>query len=68
MIIRSNTATYECAKKNGKGSFGVVYMATNVNTGEVVAIKRVLQDRRYKAHFTFFFFFFSLPQSVHFLL
>jgi glycogen synthase kinase 3 beta len=48
LVIRSNTATYECTKKNGKGSFGVVYMATNVNTGEVVAIKRVLQDRRYK--------------------
>jgi serine/threonine protein kinase len=62
MIIRSNTASYECAKKNGKGSFGVVYMATNINTGEVVAIKRVLQDRRYKVvlcnqHTNPFFFF-----------
>lgn len=32
----------------GKGSFGVVYKATVTNTGEVVAIKKVLQDRRFK--------------------
>jgi hypothetical protein len=50
MIIRSTTTNtqYECIKASGKGSFGVVYKATNCATGEVVAIKRVLQDRRYK--------------------
>lgn len=53
MIIRSTTSNtqYECIKASGKGSFGVVYKATNLNTGEVVAIKRVLQDRRYKVRY-----------------
>jgi len=32
----------------GNGSFGVVYQATVIETGETVAIKKVLQDRRFK--------------------
>ncbi|WCJ23157.1 shaggy-like protein kinase 32 [Euphorbia peplus] len=32
----------------GTGSFGVVFKAKCLETGEVVAIKKVLQDRRYK--------------------
>jgi serine/threonine protein kinase len=48
MLIRTATKVYECNKKNGKGSFGVVYQATDKSNNEVVAIKRVLQDRRYK--------------------
>ncbi|CAD5221186.1 unnamed protein product [Bursaphelenchus xylophilus] len=32
----------------GNGSFGVVYMAKVVNTNEHVAIKKVLQDKRFK--------------------
>lgn len=32
----------------GSGSFGVVYKATIVETGEYVAIKKVFQDKRYK--------------------
>ncbi|KAI6235669.1 Protein kinase domain-containing protein [Aphelenchoides besseyi] len=32
----------------GNGSFGVVYMAKVVNTNENVAIKKVLQDKRFK--------------------
>ena len=30
------------------GTFGLVYRATNLQTDEVVAIKRVYQDTRYK--------------------
>mmetsp|Transcript_282 Transcript_282/g.294 ORF Transcript_282/g.294 Transcript_282/m.294 type:complete len:346 (+) Transcript_282:398-1435(+) len=54
MIIRANGTSYECNKVVGNGSFGVVYMATELGkdktnyTGDIVAIKRVLQDRRYK--------------------
>lgn len=32
----------------GHGSFGAVFQAKVVETGEVVAIKKVLQDRRFK--------------------
>jgi len=32
----------------GNDSFGVVYQATVIETGETVAIKKVLQDRRFK--------------------
>jgi len=32
----------------GNGSFGVVFQATMVETGEVVAVKKVLQDKRFK--------------------
>lgn len=32
----------------GNGSFGVVFEATVAETGEIVAIKKVLQDKRFK--------------------
>lgn len=35
-------------KQIGNGSFGVVYEARIVETGELVAIKKVLQDKRFK--------------------
>jgi serine/threonine protein kinase len=57
MLIRTATRVYECTKKNGKGSFGVVYQATDKSNNEVVAIKRVLQDRRYKVIYRFFYLF-----------
>jgi hypothetical protein len=40
--------SYTDAKVIGNGSFGVVYQAKLINTSELVAIKKVLQDRRYK--------------------
>ena len=32
----------------GNGSFGVVFQATMAETGENVAVKKVLQDKRFK--------------------
>lgn len=32
----------------GKGSFGTVYEASIVETGEIVAVKKVFQDRRFR--------------------
>lgn len=40
--------TYSNLKVVGSGSFGVVYKSRVNETGEVVAIKKVLQDKRYK--------------------
>lgn len=40
--------TYTTTSIVGTGSFGIVYKATVVETGEVVAIKKVFQDQRYK--------------------
>lgn len=49
---RSGTPTesisYSAARVIGNGSFGVVFQATVRETGETVAIKKVLQDKRYK--------------------
>ncbi|KAI8093856.1 kinase-like domain-containing protein [Halteromyces radiatus] len=39
---------YSNYKVAGNGSFGVVYQAKLLRTGEDVAIKKVLQDRRFK--------------------
>jgi glycogen synthase kinase 3 beta len=59
--IKSNSTTSKSSKKTeegnytytatqiiGSGSFGVVYQATVAETGEVVAIKKVFQDKKYK--------------------
>ncbi|CAK8542283.1 unnamed protein product [Lathyrus sativus] len=40
--------SYMAERVVGTGSFGVVYQAKCVETGEAVAIKKVLQDKRYK--------------------
>ena len=40
------TISYSAEKVIGNGSFGVVFKATVVQSGEVVAIKKVLQDKR----------------------
>lgn len=40
--------SYSDIKVIGNGSFGVVYQARLVDSGEMVAIKKVLQDKRFK--------------------
>jgi len=40
--------SYAAERVIGNGSFGVVYQATVIETGETVAIKKVLQDARFK--------------------
>jgi serine/threonine protein kinase len=40
--------SYETVRVVGNGSFGVVFQATQLETGDTVAIKKVLQDKRFK--------------------
>ncbi|KAI9121059.1 hypothetical protein K1719_008092 [Acacia pycnantha] len=42
------TISYMAERVVGNGSFGIVFQAKCLETGEAVAIKKVLQDRRYK--------------------
>lgn len=42
------TLSYMAERVVGTGSFGVVFQAKCLETGEAVAIKKVLQDKRYK--------------------
>lgn len=46
--LTEQNITYSAERIIGNGSFGVVYEAKVVETGEVVAIKKVLQDKRFK--------------------
>lgn len=50
LVIRAQGVTYETTRMLiiGRGSFGIVFKATIQGTGEVVAIKKVLQDKRFK--------------------
>lgn len=43
--------SYTDTKVIGNGSFGVVYQAKLCDTGVMVAIKKVLQDKRFKVIF-----------------
>mmetsp|Transcript_12832 Transcript_12832/g.40968 ORF Transcript_12832/g.40968 Transcript_12832/m.40968 type:complete len:417 (-) Transcript_12832:355-1605(-) len=42
------TISYSAERIIDNGSFGIVFQARVVETGEIVAIKKVLQDRRFK--------------------
>jgi serine/threonine protein kinase len=42
------SVNYSAERIVGNGSFGIVYLAKVSDTGESVAIKKVLQDKRYK--------------------
>lgn len=49
---RPQEVSYTDIKVIGNGSFGVVYQARLVDSQELVAIKKVLQDKRFKASLT----------------
>lgn len=46
--MRSDTISYDAQRMIGHGSFGAVFLAKVVSTNDVVAIKKVLQDKRFK--------------------
>lgn len=48
VVVKANGRIYHMERVIGHGSFGVVFQASVVGTGEVVAIKKVLQDKRFK--------------------
>ena len=45
---RPEEVAYTDVRVIGNGSFGVVYQAKLCQSGDVVAIKKVLQDKRFK--------------------
>nr|XP_029500965.1 glycogen synthase kinase-3 beta-like [Oncorhynchus nerka] len=45
---RPQEVSYTDTKVIGNGSFGVVYQAKLCDSGELLAIKKVLQDKRFK--------------------
>jgi hypothetical protein len=47
----SKELSYSHLKAVGNGSFGVVFQAKLLDTGELTAIKKVLQDKRFKVDF-----------------
>jgi len=47
-LSQEQTISYSAERIIGNGSFGVVFQAAVVETGEIVAIKKVLQDKRFK--------------------
>lgn len=46
--VVGQTIRFSAEKIIGNGSFGVVFRASVIETGEIVAIKKVLQDKRFK--------------------
>ena len=46
--FRTDTINYDAQRMIGHGSFGSVFQARVVETNEIVAIKNVLQDKRFK--------------------
>lgn len=59
------TMSYMAERIVGTGSFGVVYQAKCLESGESVAIKKVLQDRRYKNRELQIMRLFNHPNVVH---
>jgi serine/threonine protein kinase len=47
-LNKSSTAKYEIDGVAGKGTFGTVFMGKAKGSGQKIAIKKVLQDKKYK--------------------
>lgn len=67
---RPQEVSYTDTKVIGNGSFGVVYQAKLCDSGELVAIKKVLQDKRFKVkpgvcHLCFYIFVFNYTALTH---
>lgn len=62
---RPQEVSYTDTKVIGNGSFGVVYQAKLCDSGELVAIKKVLQDKRFKVRSWVFLMFLLLPVYVN---
>lgn len=62
-LDRPQEVSYTDTKVIGNGSFGVVYQAKLCDTGEMVAIKKVLQDKRFKVRDTRFVFILNILLS-----
>lgn len=54
-LDRPQEVSYTDTKVIGNGSFGVVFQAKLCDNGELVAIKKVLQDKRFKVRMIFFY-------------
>ena len=50
---RTQEVSYSDTKVIGNGSFGVVYQAKLIESDELVAIKKVLQDKRFKVFMSY---------------
>ena len=48
LVLENEDKKYRISKIVGSGAFGIVAFAVDLDTDEVVAVKRVIQDRRYK--------------------
>lgn len=62
-LDRPQEVSYTDTKVIGNGSFGVVFQAKLCDNGELVAIKKVLQDKRFKVRMALFFFFYFWDDS-----
>ncbi|XP_055810934.1 shaggy-related protein kinase epsilon-like [Solanum dulcamara] len=62
---KKQTLSYMAERVVGTGSFGVVFQAKCLETGESVAIKKVLQDRRYKNRELQIMRMLDHPNTVH---
>ncbi|KAM3344587.1 shaggy-related protein kinase epsilon isoform X1 [Capsicum galapagoense] len=62
---KKQTLSYMAERVVGTGSFGVVFQAKCLETGESVAIKKVLEDRRYKNRELQIMRMLDHPNAVH---